>query len=168
MRNIDYEKLYKEALEQMRRAVSERRCSSDFAESVFPGIEKRYSESIRQEILRHFKEKRSVLPTRCVLDEWIGWLEEQEPWGNNYDEAFDTFMDGIPEKDPDSSNSLYTYEDMLSAIKFGMEWSRENDMPSITDSEFEALEAASGFGGECNFRDLHSLYNKLKEWRDLK
>ena len=51
--------------------------------------------------------------------------EKQKPIDIDYGNAFDEFISHIPEKDPDSCNSLYTYEDIEAAIKFGIQWHKQ-------------------------------------------
>ena len=47
---------------------------------------------------------------------------KQKPMLQDYNEAFDEFMSHIPEKDPDGGDTCYDYDDMLSAIQFGIDW----------------------------------------------
>ena len=62
---------------------------------------------------------------------------EQKPLPKDYEDAFDEFISHIPEKDPDSPNSLYTYEDLESAIQFGIEWQKGQKVAMTTMDKTE-------------------------------
>ena len=89
---------------------------------------------------------RTCFYTEKECKEWIEKQCERKPLSHNYDEAFDEFMSHIPEKDPEYSTSLYTYEDMVSAIEFGKKWAEkqkeQNEFPEVKTAE-EDFEATS-------------------------
>ena len=52
---------------------------------------------------------------------------EQKFMPQEYADAFDEFMSHIPEKEPEFSESCYNYDDMVSAIQFGIKWQQQHD-----------------------------------------
>ena len=60
---------------------------------------------------------------RCALEK----QGEQKFMPQEYADAFDEFMSHIPEKEPEFSESCYNYDDMVSAIQFGIKWQQQHD-----------------------------------------
>lgn len=77
--NLDYEKRYKEALENASIAYKdEDKHLKATLERIFPELKESEDERIRKELIAHFRN------TRCVTEEgaekiaqWVAWLENQ-------------------------------------------------------------------------------------------
>ncbi len=110
-------------------------------EYLFPELTESEEEKIRKAIVNVI-ENGFTLREDChyffddfTKEQMLAWLEkqgEQKPMPQDYDEAFDEFMSQIPEKDPNGGDTCYDYDDMLSAIQFGIKWQKEQKPEKYT------------------------------------
>ena len=110
---------------------------------LFPELKKSEDERIRKALIHLINEQDGFLTAidGISVKDIIAYLEkqkEQKPISQNYDEAFDEFMSHIPEKDADGGDTCYNYDDMLSAIQFGIKWQKEQQ-PAEWSEEDEVM-----------------------------
>lgn len=127
---MDYEKAYKETLKRARISRQQLLDIGEEAieiEHIFPELVESEDEQHSKWILEYLYDglRKSDEQFKGQFNSAISWLEKQKPINIDYENAFDEFISHIPEKDPDSSNSLYTYEDIEAAIKFGIQWHKQ-------------------------------------------
>ncbi len=113
---------------------------------LFPELKESEDEKIRKAIVNVI-ENGFTLREDChyffddfTKEQMLSWLEkqgEQKPMSQDYDEAFDEFMSHIPEKDPNGGDTCYDYDDMLSAIRFGINWQKEQNTDGWSDEDEE-------------------------------
>lgn len=114
-------------------------------ETVFPELQESEDERISKaiiDVIKSQKEQQCHIDS-TIYDEMIAWLEkqgEQKPLPKGYEDAFDEFISHIPEKDPDSGESLYTYEDLETAVQFGIKWKGEQK-PAWSEEDEEMFKS---------------------------
>ena len=128
---MTYEEKYNQAIDvikKIREANKDNAALVDFIEYNYPELKEDEDEIIRKELISYLSDKGTKSPFKeeeIDCERFIAWLEKQKTIETDYDKAFDEFLDSIPEKDPESCNSLYTYEDLEAAIKFGIQWEKQ-------------------------------------------
>lgn len=126
---------YDEALERARKINSGDGIDTSngwsTCETIFPELKESEDERMRAMAIKavYAPEAQSCIKSWGINpDDVIAWLEkqgEQKPLPKDYRDAFDEFMSHIPEKDPEYSTTLYTYEDLEAAMQFGIKWKGE-------------------------------------------
>ena len=167
-----YEEKYKKALERAKTVIKDYKsrdlkdlsfyAKSDL-ETIFPELKEDDDEIIRKELISYLSDKGTKSPFKeeeIDCERFIAWLEKQKTIETDYDKAFDEFLDSIPEKDPESCNSLYTYEDLESAIKFGVQWQKRQKPVDIPSSAIQNIEFAINL---LEKKKYNAMANALKE-----
>ena len=112
--------------------------------TIFPELAESEDEKIRKLLVRFVRyEMPDNYSDDISKDSCLAYLEkqkEQKSISQNYDEAFDEFMSHIPEKDADGGDTCYNYDDMLSAIQFGIKWQKEQQSAEWSEEDESMLE----------------------------
>ena len=137
---MDYKEKYEMALEGIQEILSSGEDSIKMSrlqlrlQGIFPELKESEDEKIRKELIDFLEYYRlnNVLDSKTIslLTDSVAWLEkqgEQKFMPQEYADAFDEFMSHIPEKEPEFSESCYNYDDMVSAIQFGIKWQQQHD-----------------------------------------
>lgn len=110
--------------------------------TLIPELQESEDAKISKEIIKFIA---TTPKQRNSHPKWIAWLEkqgEQKSMPQEYADAFDEFMSHIPEKEPEFSESCYNYDDMVSAIQFGIKWQQQHN--SIVKVEQKPIEEVNG------------------------
>lgn len=106
-------------------------------EGIFPELKESEDERMKKSLKRliaAFYDCNFPTPEGFTREELYAWLEkqgEQKSMPQEYAEAFDEFISHIPEKEPEFSESCYNYDDMVSAIQFGIKWQQHNSIVKV-------------------------------------